>query len=143
MKDSFLYLAPVANCAPLPFIKQSSIGNVPVETITTSTTLIYPETPWYKHCTQRLCTEARRCPKNDQNRMEAFIMNFSHCPNFLPGEGICFLFQQACVFACIGNVLVIAFFSKYICESLLFSCFTHFVKTSSLQFFNINFPPVF
>lgn len=52
MKDNFLYLVQVASCDLQPYIKQSSIGNVPVETITTSVALIWLETPEYKHRTQ-------------------------------------------------------------------------------------------
>lgn len=48
MKDHFLYLALVANCGLLSYIKQSSIGNVPTETITTSGALILPGRA---HCT--------------------------------------------------------------------------------------------
>lgn len=40
MKDNFLYLALVANWGRLSYIKQSSIGNVPTETITTLVALI-------------------------------------------------------------------------------------------------------
>lgn len=48
MKDNFLYLARVANCGLLSYIKQSSIGNVPTETITTLVALISPRRA---HCT--------------------------------------------------------------------------------------------
>lgn len=40
MKDNFLYLALVANRGLVSYIKQSSIGNVPTETIATLVALI-------------------------------------------------------------------------------------------------------
>lgn len=72
MKDNFLYLARAANCGLLSYIKQSSIGNVPTETITTLVALI---SPGRAHCTNtaRKAVCARRL-KAPPNRTEAFIM---------------------------------------------------------------------
>lgn len=73
IKDNFLYLAPVANSGLLSYIKHSSIGNVPAETITTLVALIQLETPLYKHCTQGCVPR----PKGTQiflNRIKVFIM---------------------------------------------------------------------
>lgn len=100
MKDNFLYLAPVANTGLLSYIKQSSIGNVPAETITTLVALILPETPLYKHCTQG-CVLRPKGTHTYQNRMEAFIMfsvGLQTLLNFLPAGRICFLCHQATVF---------------------------------------------
>lgn len=73
MKDNFLYLAPVASSGLLSYIKQSSIGNVPVETITTVVALIQLETPLYKHSTQG-CVPRPKGTHTYLNRMWAFIM---------------------------------------------------------------------
>lgn len=66
MKDNFLYLALVANCGLLSYIKQSSIGNVPVETITTLVALILPGRV---HCTntarEAVYTQAKSSFKPD------------------------------------------------------------------------------
>ncbi|KAM7385360.1 hypothetical protein PAMP_001447 [Pampus punctatissimus] len=100
MKDNFLYLAPVANSDLLSYIKQSSIGNVPAETITTLVALILLETPLYKHCTQG-CVLRPKGTHTYQNRMEAFIMfsvGLQTLLNFLPAGRICFLCHQATVF---------------------------------------------
>lgn len=65
MKDSALYLALVASCGLLAYIKQSSIGNVSTETIAASAALIQPLN---KHRTQS-------CVYAALNRMLAFIMS--------------------------------------------------------------------
>lgn len=65
MKDNFLYLALVPSGGLLSYIKQSSIGNVPVETITTSLALIQPETPLYKHRTQGCAARHPHLPQPD------------------------------------------------------------------------------
>lgn len=54
MKDNFLYLALVANWGLVSYIKESSIGNVPTETITRPPALIWP---LHKQRTQR-CAQA-------------------------------------------------------------------------------------